>query len=92
MFLLTKDKDEIQSGAYATMNTKGEVIVQFFVDKDDAICYNVQLEALGENLFVTETQNENIDRLCQVLGYAYTIIQPGEVVVPRLETLANEFL
>ena len=90
MFLLTKEKDSIQSGAYATIDNNGEYIVQFFVDRDDAISYNVQLEAIGENLFVTETQNDNIDKLCEFLGYAYSIVQPGEVIFPRYETLASD--
>jgi len=90
MFLLTKEEDNLKSGAYATIDNNGEYIVQFFIDKDDAVSYNVQLEALGETLFVTETQNENIDKLCEFLGYAYSVIQPGEVVVPRYETLAKD--
>ncbi len=92
MFLLTKTEDDIQSGAYATVDVNGEYIVQFFIDKDDAMCYNTQLEALGEDLFVTETKSDNVSKLCEYLGYAYSIVQPGELVVPRYETLAKDLL
>ena len=90
MFMLTRDKDNLESGAYATHDTDGVTVVQFFVDKDDAISYNVQLEAVGYKLSITETPDESIDKLCDLLGYAYTIVQPGEIIVPRAETLINE--
>lgn len=92
MFILTKDKDDIESGAYATMDTDGVTIVQFFVDKDDAITYNELLTAVGYELHVTETPDESVDKLCDLLGYAYTIAEPGEVVVPRTETLIDSYL
>ena len=92
MFILTKDKDDIESGAYATLDTDGVTIVQFFVDKDDAITYNELLSAVGYELHVTETPDESVDKLCDLLGYAYTIAEPGEVVVPRTETLIDSYL
>ena len=87
MFLLTKQKDSIESGAYATVDNEGTTIVQFFVDRDDAVSYNVLLEALGEELHITETKDDNIDKLCDIMGYAYSVAEPGEVVYPRVETL-----
>ena len=92
MFILTKDENDIESGAYATLDNDGITIVQFFVDKDDAITYNEQLKAVGYDLYVTETPDESVDKLCDLLGYAYTIAEPGEIVVPRTETLLDEFL
>ena len=89
--MLTKDKNDIESGAYATLDTDGVTIVQFFVDKDDAITYNELLSAVGYDLHVTETPDEAVDKLCDMLGYAYTIAEPGDVVVPRTETLINDF-
>lgn len=91
MFILTKELDNIESGAYATMDTEGTTIVQFFVDKDDAITYNEQLKAVGYDLCVTETPDESIDKMCDLLGYAYTVAEPGEFIVPRTETLLSEF-
>ena len=89
--MLTQNKDDIESGTYATIDTDGSAIIQFFVDKDDAICYNTQLSAVGYDLSITETPDDHIDKLCDLLGYAYSIAQPGELVVPRSETLLDQF-
>ena len=90
LYLLTREEDSIESGAYASIDDDGHPIVQFFVDKDDATMYNVHLEALGQNLHVTETENDVVDKLCGLHGHAYTIVQPGEFVIPRFETLQND--
>lgn len=89
--MLTKEADDIQSGAYATIDTEGTTVVQFFVNKDDAICYNTMLEALGQNLHITETPSSDVDKLCDLLGYAYSVVEPGQVIIPRMETLSNDF-
>ena len=90
MYLLTREEDDIDSGAYASIDDDRVPIVQFFVDKDDAIMYNVHLEALGHDLHVTETTNDVVDKICGIHGHAYTIVQPGELVIPRFETLQHE--
>ena len=90
MFLLTKESNDIESGAYATVDSDGTTIVQFFVDKDDAITYNTLLEAIGEDLHVKETKDDNIDKLCDILGFAYTVVEPGEDVFTRNETLQSD--
>ena len=90
MYLLTKKEGSIESGAFATVDNEGTTIVQFFVDRDDAVSYNIQLEAIGQELFITETKDDNVDRLCDVMGYAYSVIEPGEVIFPRMETIQNE--
>ena len=48
MFILTKKPDNIESGAFASCDDEGDTIVQFFVEKDDAVTYNTHLEALGQ--------------------------------------------
>ncbi len=92
MFILTKDEGSIESGAYATLDTDGITMVQFFVDKDDAITYNNLLSAVGYDLNITETDDDNIDKLCEMLGYAYTVAEPGDLVVPRAETLLENLM
>lgn len=89
MFYLTRKKDDISSGTFATMDTDGTRVIQFFVDKDDAVTYNTYLEALDQHLHVSEAQDEMVDKMCDALGEAYTVVEPGEVVFPRLETLEN---
>ena len=88
MYILTR-KGSIDSGAYATVDTDGTSVVQFFVDKDDATTYNNLLSAVGYELQVTETPDESIDKLCDMLGHAYSVVEPGQVVVPRAETLVD---
>ena len=92
MYMLTKKKGDLESGAYASVDDDGITIIQFFVDKDDATTYNTHLEALGQDLFVTETKSDEIDKLCSILGYAYTIVEPGDFVIPRIETITNDLL
>ena len=92
MFILTKNEGSIESGAYATLDTDGITMVQFFVDKDDAITYNNLLSAVGYDLNVTETPDDSIDKLCEMLGYAYTVAEPGDVVVPRAETMLENLM
>lgn len=89
MFMLTKEKDSIESGAYATKDNDGVTIVQFFVDKDDAMTYNEQLKACDYELEVTEVPDEAIDKLCDVLGYAYSVAEPGDILLPRMEILES---
>ena len=92
MFILTKKPDSIDSGAFASCDDEGTTIVQFFIDKDDAVTYNTHLEALDEKLYVTETEMDDADKMCALLGFAYTVVEPGEIVIPRLETVQNDHL
>ena len=92
MFILTKKPESIESGAFASCDDDGTTIVQFFIERDDAVTYNTHLEALGETLYVTETGMEDADKMCALLGFAYTVVEPGEIVIPKLETLQNDLL
>ena len=87
MFILTKIEGDLESGAYASVDDDGTPIVQFFVDKDDAIMYNTQLEALDQDIHVTEIDKDIVDKFCSVMGHAYTIVDEGEFVIPKLETM-----
>ena len=90
MFILTKQPDNLESGAFASCDDEGDTIVQFFVERDDAVTYNTHLEALGQDLYVTETKMDDADKMCALLGYAYTVVEPGEIVIPRVETSQND--
>lgn len=89
MYYLTKTKDSIEHGIYATKDDDGITCVQLFVNKDDAVTYNTQLTAVGYNLEISEAPDEHVDKMCEALGYAYTIVEPGDIVIPRLETLQD---
>ncbi len=89
MYLLTKIEGDLESGAYASVDDDGTPIVQFFVSKDDAITYNTMLEALDQDISVTEIDSDNLEKFCSVIGHAYTIVDEGEMVIPKLETLTH---
>ena len=89
MFYLTKSKNDLEQGVYATKDDDGTTVIQFFVDKDDATTYNTQLGAVGYDLVVSETPDDTVEKLSEALGYAYTVAEPGEIVIPRLETLQD---
>lgn len=88
--MLTRELGNIESGTFASVDTDGRAIIQFFVNKDDAVMYNTQLEAIGQELHITETDNDAVDKMCSILGYAYTIVEPGEFVIPRIETQQHQ--
>tara|TARA_B100000212_G_C27237924_1_gene474527 strand:- start:223 stop:501 length:279 start_codon:yes stop_codon:yes gene_type:complete len=85
--MLTREENNIESGTYATKDTDGIIIVQFFVDKDDAMCYIEQLKAVDYDLHITEVPDDAIDKLCDAMGYAYSVAEPGELIFPRFENL-----
>ena len=87
MYFLTEKENSIESGVYATRDEDGTTIVQFFVDKDDATCYNEQLQAVGFELAISEAPDDAVDKLCDILGHAYSIVEPGDIVIPKLEIL-----
>ena len=89
MYALTKG-GKFESGVYAVLGPDGVTTVQFFVDEDDAIRYNVHLDAIGTELVVTKVDEDKADRMCELMGYAHIIIEPGHLVVPRAETLQKE--
>lgn len=89
MYFLTRKSNDIESGVYATKDDDGTTIVQFFVDKDDATTYNEHLNAVGYDLQISEADDDNVDKMCEILGHAYTIAEPGDIVIPRLETLQD---
>ena len=92
MYLLTRKKDRIDSGVYASVDDEGTPIVQFFVDRDDAMMYNTQLEALDQDICVTEIDDDMLEKFCNVTGHAYSIVDEGEFVIPKLETLEHVLL
>ena len=91
MYLLTKKEGEIESGVYASVDDDGTAIVQFFVSKDDAIMYNTLLEALDQDICVTEIDDDTLEKFCGALGHAYTVVDEGDFVIPKLETLQHVF-
>ena len=92
MYLLTRREGEVDSGVYASVDEDGTPIVQFFVEKDAAVMYNTMLEALDQNICVTEIEDDMLEKFCSVLGHAYSVVDEGEFVIPKLETLEHVIL
>ena len=92
MYLLTKEEGSMESGVYASVDDDGEAIVQFFVDKDDAIMYNTMLEAIDQHICITEVDSEMVDKFCGAMGHAYTVAEEGELIIPRIETLTQTMI
>ena len=62
VYALTQIPDSLEQGLYATVDEEGNTVIQLFVDEDDAISYNVHLEALDQGLHVTAIeQAEHVD-------------------------------
>jgi len=92
MYVLTKIEGDLESGAFASMDDEGTPIVNFFECKDDAVTYVTMLEAIGQDIAVTEIENDLLDKFCGVLDHAYTIVDEGDIVIPRLETLQHSLI
>ena len=92
MYLLTKNPDSLESGAYASLDEDNNVIVQFFVKEDDAVTFATMLEAIGEDLHITEIGEEIFEKFCQASGHAYTVADEGEIVIPKIETLTHTLI
>ena len=71
------------------MDDDGTPIVQFFESRDDATTYATMLEAIGQDICITEIDSEMLDKFCGALGHAYTVAGEGEMVIPRVETLQH---
>lgn len=91
MYFLTKEKDDISSGTWATIDVDGIPCIQFFKNKDDAEFYQTQLEALDAYLQISELPDEHVDMMCDTIGLAYSVVEPGEIVYPKLETFQVAF-
>lgn len=91
VYVISISETEPISGLYAVYDDEGETIIQVFVNKDDADCYNTHLEALGQDLYVCEIPDSGtIYGLCDMMGYGFVTINKGDVVVPRIETLKSD--
>ena len=91
VYIISVDEKDPTSGMYAVLDEDGQTMVQVFLYKDDATSYNVHLEALGQDLHVCELQDRTpVFNLCEMMGYGFVIINKGEVVVPRIETLKSD--
>tara|TARA_B100001996_G_scaffold370086_1_gene344157 strand:+ start:324 stop:590 length:267 start_codon:yes stop_codon:yes gene_type:complete len=86
MFILTivEQSRGGKDQAYAASMKDGTKSLSIFVDKDDAVRYAGLLEADDHPAVnVTEIEDENIIKTCEMMGYKYSIITPDEFVIPK---------
>ena len=86
MFILT---DKRTGGVYATKNNKKNgKVVQVFEDEDDAARYMILLEAedYTDELEIMEVDTELVAMNCDSYGYSYAIVEPTDLIIPKLDT------
>ena len=67
----------IESGAYATRDVTGDIVVQFFELR--TLRATTSNWTTGSDLVKTECPAEQIDKLCDIMGYAHVAIEAGQV-------------
>ena len=47
------------------------------------------LEAIDQEIAVTEIDPDMLEKFCGALDFAYTVVDEGELVIPKIETLQH---
>jgi hypothetical protein len=82
MFLISL-KDKEKESAFTLVNEKGEKVLLFFEQKDDAERYKMMLEESDyPRLEILEYDDELMVKTAQSTGHNYTVITPYDLVVP----------
>ena len=82
MFVLSS-KNPAEPGAYAVENQKGENVLFFFEEEDDADRYAMLLMADEDrSLSVVEIEEGLAIRTCKMYNYRYAVIKPEDIVIP----------
>lgn len=81
--------ESITDGVYASKDYQGINEVMIFEEQEDAIRYQLQLEAIDFPTFVIEIEKDEITTFCEVSNFQYVFIEKDELVFPRIETLIS---
>jgi hypothetical protein len=82
MYIITVEGME-DEGAYAVENNKGEKVVFFFEEIDDAQRYAILLEGDGHpEMHVLEVNPKHAIDVCEQTGIKYTVITSNDIVIP----------
>ncbi len=63
-----------------------EMNILIFRNEDDAIRYREQLSAIDMDTKLIEMDKVELLSLCDISEYSYVIVEPNELVFPRIET------
>jgi hypothetical protein len=88
LYVLSPGGDIYNDGVYASVSVDGTREVIIFTNNDDAIRYQLQLEAIDVPMDVVEVETSELTTYCELNGFAYVIVEEGELVFPRIETLS----
>mgnify|MGYP001194645227 FL=1 len=81
MFILT---EQDTGGVYALPNNKNVKTVHMFEQKDDAVRYLEQLQAIDykRKLELMEIDVDSVAINCDKFGYAYSIVTKNDLILP----------
>ncbi len=74
--------DTYKEGIYMTP----EMDILIFKQEDDAIRYKEQLDAIDMKTNLITMDKSELLSLCDISEYSYVIVEPDELVFPRIET------
>ena len=75
--------DKSSEGAYAVLDKDGNKVLFFFEEDEDAERYAMMLEADEDvSLKVIEVNFAVAVKTCAENGYRYSVITPGDIVIP----------
>lgn len=82
MYILTI-KGKAKDGAYSVVDGDGDEVLYLFEEKDDAVRYVVQLDALDyPEMVPTKVDDSVMIEACEIHGMKYTVITSEDIVIP----------
>lgn len=82
MYILTI-KGKAKEGAYSVVDNDGDEVLYLFEEKDDAVRYVVQLDALDyPEMVPTKVDDSVMIEACEIHGMKYTVITSEDIVIP----------
>lgn len=82
MYILTI-KGKAKEGAYSVVDGDGDEVLYLFEEKDDAVRYVVQLDALDyPEMVPTKVDDSVMIEACEIHGMKYTVITPEDIIIP----------
>jgi len=82
MYILTI-KGKTKEGAYSVVDSDGDEVLYLFEEKDDAVRYVGQLDALDyPEMVPTKVDDDVMIEACEMHGMKYAIITPEDIIIP----------
>lgn len=88
LYVLSPGGDIYKDGVYASVSVDGTREVVIFTNRDDVVRYQIQLDAIDVSMDIVEVETSELTTYCELNNFAYVIVEEGELVFPRVETLS----